>query len=183
MSTDRARLTAVPGLAKVPGPPTRRSGTVSAPDPGDAPSEPSAPTTRAPNPPTTKPAPPAPERSTSPLRDMSFTTPLSIRERLRRAASDPHTTKGAVVLAAVEANVDQLIDLVEAERATSPATGNLFPDPAMTLRAAGEPRVPESLRLTERNLGVLDRLVATTGAENRSQLLTAALRAHLTDTS
>ena len=72
-----------------------------------------------------------------------------------------------------------LEDLVSAERVGTVAAGDLFPDPAMAPRAVGEPRVPASLRLTARNLAVLDQLVTRSGADDRSQLLTAALRAHL----
>lgn len=176
MSNDRARLAAVPGLAKVPGPPIRPT----APRPEAAPPAAAPPLPPAP---VTKPAAPsrsrASERSTGAIRDMSFTTPLSVRTKLREAASKPDITKAAVVLAAVEANADRLGDLITAERVSTPTAGALFPDPAMTPRAAGEPRVPESMRLTARNLDVLDELVARNGADDRSQLLTAALRAHL----
>ena len=53
--------------------------------------------------------------------------------------------------------------------------GSIFP----VLGVTGDPRVPESLRLTARNLAVLDDLVTRCGADDRSQLLTAALRTHL----
>lgn len=190
-ATDRPRLTPVPGLAKVPGPPRRTTPhTPAAPAPAttapaatgpvhdsareggqDAPPPPAAPAIAS--------RPRVSDRSTGAVRDMSFTTPLLIRTKLREHAAKPDTTKAAVVLAAVEATAGRLADLVAAERGTGPAAGALFPDPASTARATGDPRVPESLRLTARNLAVLDDLVTRCGADDRSQLLTAALRTHL----
>lgn len=197
-ATDRPRLTPVPGLAKVPGPPRRTTPhTPAAPAPATtapAATEPAAPgpvddSARegghdAPPPraaPVVASRPRVSDRSTGAVRDMSFTTPLFIRTKLREHAAKPDTTKAAVVLAAVEATASRLADLVAAERGTGPAAGALFPDPASTARATGGPRVPESLRLTARNLAVLDDLVTRCGADDRSQLLTAALRTHLDD--
>ncbi|MGH3372436.1 MAG: hypothetical protein ACRDPR_20820, partial [Nocardioidaceae bacterium] len=109
MSDDRPRLAAVAGLAKVPAP--------SQPRPGRSDTTQRQPQTTAPAPAngtgadrtetTSRPATPpktgrrASERSTGGTKDISFTTPLPIRTKLRQRASAPDTTVAAVVLAAV----------------------------------------------------------------------------------
>jgi hypothetical protein len=120
-----------------------------------------------------------PSETTGALADVTFTTPLELRTLLREHArvSQDLTVPG-IVLAAVEANVTDLARLVELEKGPIPAGSALFPDPTSSSRPS-ETRVPESMRLSTANLAVVDALVRQTQADNRSQLITAALRAHL----
>lgn len=121
--------------------------------------------------------------STAPsaTRALSFTTPVSVRGATRVALRDSETTLAELVLSAVAAHIDDLPALIAAERpASAPALGP-FPDAPGPARARtdAEPRVNVSLRLSAGNLQVLDQLVEESGADSRSQLITAALRRHL----
>lgn len=190
---DRPRLTPVENLARIPAPPPRLR-LEPQPDPRGADSSaPAASTASSPSKPTTRPSPrPEQPRRTSTrasdtaviIREISFTTPVELRDRLRNTArSSPDTTVAAVVLDAIERNVDDLEALVAGEQPHSrPADhSGLFPDAVKTERTSTEIRVPVTLRLTSANLAVIDDLAQQHRATSRSQLITAALRAHLHD--
>ena len=113
-------------------------------------------------------------------RSISFTTPVPMRNQLRRTAHDQDTTLAQLVLDAIEANIDQLDDLVAAEQPSKiGGEGKLFPQREYAAPRSEEPRVATSLRIGSDNLQVLDELVGKHHADNRSQLITAVLRAYL----
>lgn len=113
-------------------------------------------------------------------RNISFTTPIPMREQLRQAAREHETTLTQLVLDAIEATSDQLAELVAAEQPTQPfANGNLFPQREHSARRHEEPRIATSLRVGSINLEILDALVKKHKATSRSELITAALRAYL----
>ena len=113
-------------------------------------------------------------------RSISFTTPVPMRNQLRRTAHEQDTTLTQLVLDAIEANIDQLDDLVAAEQPSkSGGEGKLFPKLEYAAPRSDEPRVATSLRIGSDNLRVLDELVGKHHADNRSQLITAVLRAYL----
>ena len=113
-------------------------------------------------------------------RSISFTTPVPMRNELRRTAHEQDTTLTQLVLDAVEANIDQLDDLIAAEQPPKGGgEGKLFPQREYAASRSEEPRVATSLRIGSSNLRVLDDLVQKHHADNRSQLITAVLRAHL----
>lgn len=121
--------------------------------------------------------PTASSRSTGGSRETSISLPADIREQWRRAAAEPDTTAAEVILEAIEANLDQLEDLVARERGdVARQEPGLFPDRA-SVRSDGPTRVIAPLNTTARNLAVIDALVEKTRADSRSQLITAALRA------
>lgn len=113
-------------------------------------------------------------------RSISFTTPVPMRNQLRRTAHEQDTTLTQLVLDAIEANIDQLDDLVAAEQPSKiGGEGKLFPQREYAAPRSEEPRVATSLRIGSDNLQVLDELVGKHHADNRSQLITAVLRAYL----
>ena len=113
-------------------------------------------------------------------RSISFTTPVPTRNQLRRTAHERDTTLTQLVLDAIEANIDQLDDLVAAEQPSKiGGEGKLFPQREYAVPRSEEPRVATSLRIGSDNLRVLDELVGKHHADNRSQLITAVLRAYL----
>ncbi|MGD9961864.1 hypothetical protein [Nocardioides sp.] len=101
----------------------------------------------------------------------------SMRERLQ---GDRRVSQIQFILNAIESNAHQLGELVAKERPLAPTTGGLFPDPS-TGRKAIEERTTINFDTTEANLKVIDSLVEKHGAESRSQLIRAALRAVLAD--
>src|SRR5690606_22083336 len=93
----------------------------------------------------------------------------------------------AYLFAAIERNLPRLSELVEAEQErtralegpTPGSVGQLFPQPLKAERHRGEPRVTLGLDAPTANIAVLDQLVEQHRAANRSQFLTAILRAEL----
>jgi metal-responsive CopG/Arc/MetJ family transcriptional regulator len=101
----------------------------------------------------------------------------SMRERLQ---ADRTVSQIQFILNAIEANAHRLAELVEKERPAAPTTRGLFPDQS-TSRNAIEERTTINFDTTEANLKVIDSLVEKHGADSRSQLIRAALRAVLAD--
>ncbi|MGK2876115.1 MAG: CopG family ribbon-helix-helix protein [Nocardioides sp.] len=101
----------------------------------------------------------------------------SMRERLQ---ADRKVSQIQFILNAIEANAHQLAELVEKERPAAPTTRGLFPDQS-TSRNVIEERTTINFDTTEANLKVIDSLVEKHGADSRSQLIRAALRAVLAD--
>jgi hypothetical protein len=165
-TNERARLQPATGLAKVSALPPRRTTTtpVQTQPATDAPAA----------------SIPASRTSHGGTRSISFTTPVLVRDLLRTTARASERTVAEVVLGAVSDSRERLGDLVAAERPTSPSTFVLFPDPAAAPARSSEPRVTVTLRTTAANIQVLDDLVVSHRADDRSQLITAALRAALT---
>ena len=113
-------------------------------------------------------------------RSISFTTPVPMRNELRRTAHEQDTTLTQLVLDAIEANIDQLDELIAGEQPPKGGeAGKLFPQREYAASRTEEPRVATSLRIGSSNLRILDDLVQEHHADNRSQLITAVLRAHL----
>jgi len=99
-----------------------------------------------------------------------------MRERLQ---TDRKVSQSQFILNAIETNAHRLAELVEKERPAAPTPGGLFPDQS-TSRSTIEERTSINFDTTEANLRVVDSLVATCGADSRSHLVRAALRAELT---
>ncbi len=201
MNDERRPLAPAPGLANLPKPPPRPQPSPSTARPTplrsvDAPPEelrdapalsasgggaPPSGLTRETGARTTRRTPqsaPAGRRAATAKRAISFTTPVELSARLSAAATDGRTLAD-VVLAAVEETEPRLTDLIDAERPPASNGSGLFPDSASGRRRNREPRVVVSLRLSEGNVEVLDQLVVRHQADDRSQLITAALRAAL----
>ncbi|WP_460797442.1 ribbon-helix-helix domain-containing protein [Nocardioides pacificus] len=105
---------------------------------------------------------------------------MELRDQIRVASTDRGITLAELVLGAIERTQHHLSDLVANERpAASQASGGLFPDTPRSARRSTEARVTISIRLSAANLAVLDQLVVQHHADNRSQLITAALRGDL----
>lgn len=113
-------------------------------------------------------------------RNISFTTPIPMREQLRQTARERETTLTQLVLDAIETTSDQLGELVAAEQPNHLATSSrLFPQREHSARRHDEPRIATSLRVGSINLKIIDALVHKHEATSRSELITAALRAYL----
>lgn len=131
-----------------------------------------------------KPAKPkkASSRSTGGTRAISFSTPGELADRLREAArNDSDQTIAGTLLAIVEKQAPNLGAHIDAERKrTSPAPSaddSIFPVAMGRQQPTSSPSVVKIV-LPAANVDVLDDLVGRHKADSRSQLLTAALRAH-----
>lgn len=109
-------------------------------------------------------------------RALAFQVPVDLRDAMRAAAATRRTTNVDVILEAIESNVTRLPDLIT--EAVSPTLrGSLFRREATT---SATPRVQVTVRMAPEHLETIDALVDKVGAPNRTTLLVAALRAHLT---
>jgi hypothetical protein len=110
--------------------------------------------------------------------------PRSVHQQLKAQAAADVTTATALILAAVNATHGRIGDLLEEDResAAGPAGGgtDLFEIPQA--RRVAEPKVQTTIRVTDAQLQAITELAATHYA-NRSQLITASLRLHLTAAS
>lgn len=105
--------------------------------------------------------------------------PVSLRDRLRQSTVKRSLTYTSLVLEALDATHDRL-DVLLSGRQTNPRPGSLFTGPTGHSRPRGaEPQVQVSLRLTQNDLGVIDRLALEHQAVNRSALVATALEAYL----
>jgi hypothetical protein len=112
------------------------------------------------------------------VRRIAFRLDPAVHTVLTRKAADGKTSQGQVVLDCVEAahTAGVLGELVTAE-ATPATSSGLFP--RLKGRGAAQATVPVEIRLHARAAAVLDDRVDQTGADSRTQLITAALRYHL----
>lgn len=102
-------------------------------------------------------------------------TPESIRARMRAVRATKETPFIDIVLDAIEATVDQLPDLVVKQAQPQTVHGRLFD---RVQAAAGQPETKVQVTIRgalPSHLAVIDDLVKTTGAPNRSALITLAL--------
>ena len=118
------------------------------------------------------------------LRSIAVYLPRSVHQQLKTTAAAGATTATALILAAVNATHGRVGDLIEEDRDSSagPSGGgtDLFEIPQA--RKAAEPTVQTTIRVTDAQLQAITELAATLDA-NRSQLITASLRLHLTPAS
>jgi hypothetical protein len=176
----RPRLSAVPGLASLPKPPPRSPSAAAA---APMPLPPKAPIRKDSSPPVNENASVKPSRGAAigaEIRPSSLSLPLDLRDYIRnKILTNPDTTVAEVILGAIETNIDRLTDLVELEKPppADRAGSGLFPHAAKAPRPLPIARVNVSVRLAAGNLDVIDRLVKEHCADNRSQLVSAALRA------
>lgn len=105
--------------------------------------------------------------------------PVSIRARLREETrnSGGQLTAGAVILRAIENHANELNELVRKEQAPSEPPSALFPYAASKQRSREEETAIHVVKIAAGNLAVIDELAVQSGAQSRSQLVTAALRA------
>lgn len=164
--------------------PAAPSPTAAEPEPSPDPVAPVPPRQRQPR--TTRRTPPAPE----PGADTSFQVQVYVLPGVLSAASrrrkDDGLTNAEVAFDAVDAVQSRLPGLVRDRRTKPRQEGSLFPARAVRRPRAGADagategrRVPWVMRCTAAELEVLDRLVASTGAESRSELVSVALEAAL----
>lgn len=118
------------------------------------------------------------------LRSIAVYLPRSVHQQLKTAAAAGATTATALILAAVNATHGRVGDLLDEDR--EPTVGpagagtDLFEIPQA--RKVAEPTVQTTIRVTDAQLQAIAELAATHDA-NRSQLITASLRLHLTAAS
>jgi len=110
------------------------------------------------------------------MKAVSVSVPLTVAEAWRDSAKRERTSQVDVLLDALVARQDELTDLVAARTEQPMVSDGLFD---RTPGAKGERFVGVSLRIKSGNLQVIDQLVDKHGAESRSQLVAAALSAHL----
>lgn len=101
-----------------------------------------------------------------------------LHTRLATKAARERISQGAVTLAAIEgAHQDKVLSQLLAPAITTARAGSLFTPPPV--REMAEARVTIELRISRQDLATVDRLVDDYAAENRTQLITAALTYHL----
>lgn len=188
--SERPQLAPALGLVRdrISGPPPRRQTQTPTPAPvtteaeGDTePAKPSAERGPSEAKPRKAARPKASSASTGGLRRTTISIPQRLAAGMReRLQADRKVSQIQFILNAIEANAHRLAELVEKERPTAPTAGGLFPDQS-TGRNAIEERTTINFDTTEANLKVIDSLVEKHGADSRSQLIRAALRAVLAD--
>lgn len=182
---ERPQLAPALGLVRdrISGPPPRGQAPapVAAPQGNAEPDKPSAERVAVEAKPQKATRPKASSASTGSIKRTTISIPqrlaASMRERLQ---ADRKVSQVQFILNAIEANAHRLADLLENERPAGLTTGGLFPDRSAN-RSSVEERTTINFDTTEANLKVVDSLVETHGADSRSQLVRAALRAVLSD--
>ena len=113
------------------------------------------------------------------VRRVAFRLAPDLYGRLAATATAERVSHGQIVLDAVEAAAgrDELTALTAGPAENSPA--GLFP--RLPQRAPAAATIPVEIRIDARAVDILDQLVTQSGADNRTQLITAALRSHLTN--
>lgn len=119
------------------------------------------------------------------VRSFSFSLPHSLAQRWKDYASSSRASQVDVVLDAVQANAERLVELVmnkqliERKERGLQRTG-LFVRPGTPLPGRPEdPTVTVAVRMVEPNVEMLDHLASTSGAESRSQLVAVCLESYL----
>jgi hypothetical protein len=111
------------------------------------------------------------------------------KSAIRRLRTDQGKLNAEIAFDAIDAMSGRLSELVRARQLAPREQDSLFPARrtrrrARTLRQSGEPtRVLWTLQVTDAEHEVLDRLIADSGAEGVSQLVSAALEAYLLEES
>ena len=117
----------------------------------------------------------------------SFQIPVYVLPAAKAAAQQrrarDRVTNAEVAFSAIDATFAELQQLLQSRRTIQRKDGSLFP--SRRHRARGSSAEPQSRRVswvlqaTAEELGVLDSLVVELGAESRSELIAAAIEAHL----
>lgn len=183
MSEGRSRMRPVTGLRRtdsLPPPPPRPQPTAPVPEaPPKAAKSRQEPAESKPRRPASRGQPGAARASDRAeiIRPISISMPVSLVERFKAHARTTGTSHPDLLMDAVLAQRDRLGDLV-AQARPEPPRDELFV--RNIRRGGGELTHTLPLRMKSTNVDAIDKLVTEHGAENRSQLCTAALRAHLT---
>jgi hypothetical protein len=117
----------------------------------------------------------------------SFQIPVYVLPAVKAAAQQrrarDRVTNAEVAFSAIDTMFPELQQLLQARRTVQRKDGSLFPSRRRRTRgSSAEPqsrRVAWVLQATAEELGVLDSLVVELGAESRSELIAAAVEAHL----
>jgi hypothetical protein len=117
----------------------------------------------------------------------SFQIPVYVLPAAKVAAQQrrarERVTNAEVAFSAIDATFAELQQLLQSRRTIQRKDGSLFPSRRHRPRgSSAEPqsrRVAWVLQATAEELGVLDSLVVELGAESRSELIAAAIEAHL----
>jgi hypothetical protein len=117
----------------------------------------------------------------------SFQIPVYLLPAAKAAAQQrrarDRVTNAEVAFAAIDTTFPELQQLLQSRRTVERKEGSLFPSRRQRIRGSStEPqsrRVAWVLQATAEELSILDSLVVELGAESRSELIAAALEAHL----
>jgi hypothetical protein len=117
----------------------------------------------------------------------SFQIPVYVLPAAKTAAQQrrarDRVTNAEVAFSAIDTMFPELQQLLQSRRTVQRKNGSLFPSRRHRIRgSSAEPqsrRVAWVLQATAEELGVLDSLVVELGAESRSELIAAAIEAHL----
>ena len=117
----------------------------------------------------------------------SFQIPVYVLPAAKAAAQQrrarDRVTNAEVAFSAIDTTFPELQQLLQSRRTVQRKDGSLFPSRRHRTRgSSAEPqsrRVAWVLQATAEELGVLDSLVVELGAESRSELIAAAIEAHL----
>jgi hypothetical protein len=120
-------------------------------------------------------------------RTQSFQIPVYVLPAAKAAAQQrrvrDRVTNAEVAFSAIDTVFPELQQLLQSRRTVQRNEGSLFPSRRRRTRgSSAEPqsrRVAWVLQATAEELGVLDSLVSELGAESRSELIAAAVEAHL----
>lgn len=125
--------------------------------------------------PASKPSPPVSATAAGAAANRAFHVDIALRDLLRdHINKHPGTNYTTTVFDAIEQNLEAL---KETQEPAPSGSGSLFERAPRGHRTDRVNRVQVTLRLTQRNEDILDHLVEETGAMNRSDLVSRALRA------
>lgn len=120
---------------------------------------------------------PASQTATGFTRSSNVQVPSHLLGPIKARRAEENLTTGELIIAALEATVDQLPGLLQ----TRPMTGGgLFSPRASHVTRAADPLSSLNFRMRVEDFEVLDTLVDRFTAASRSQLVAAALTAYLT---
>lgn len=100
----------------------------------------------------------------------------ALYDAVQHAKISSKRTRTQVLLDAVKATHTQLSELVAVDLQPKVLAGDLWDE---VVEPATQPKRPLRVDLTRQQLDVIDRLVEQTGARDRSQMLSVALKAYL----
>jgi len=112
------------------------------------------------------------------LRSITIYLPRSVHRSAGREAAARNTTRTALILAAINATHQQIGHVLSSSTRETVSKSDLFDIPQD--RAVTEPSAQTTIRVTDSQFEAIENLVAE-HETNRSKLVTAALRLHLTE--
>lgn len=109
--------------------------------------------------------------------------PLDLHRRVLTTAKDHGLTHGRIVLDAIAAHHKDLPRLVQEDRAGEIVPGDLWDEVVPQREVASGPKKALNFQVTNQQAAVIDELIESCDALDRTHLVTVALNAHLQESA